>query len=154
MEERGIGSGAVSAGEDRGESCSWASGRGTGEASEASGSCSAPGEGTLRPGRVLRLAVLAVSQSEASVAKTVNMLEVWHVDGYDKLKPFGIAISGCIDGFSRKVMWLKSGSTNNDPGIIAQNYIQCLTEFGQLPALLCSATREADRKSTRLNSSH
>ena len=26
---------------------------------------------------------------------------VWHIDGYDKLKPFGIAISGCIDGFSR-----------------------------------------------------
>ncbi|KAI9545990.1 hypothetical protein NQZ68_032072 [Dissostichus eleginoides] len=35
------------------------------------------------------------------------------------LNPFGIAISGCIDGFSRKVMWLRSGSTNNDPGIIA-----------------------------------
>lgn len=29
---------------------------------------------------------------------------VWHADVYDKLKPFGIAISGCIDGFSRKVM--------------------------------------------------
>ncbi|KAF3854078.1 hypothetical protein F7725_014766 [Dissostichus mawsoni] len=26
---------------------------------------------------------------------------VWHIDGYDKLKSFGIAISGCIDGFSR-----------------------------------------------------
>ena len=22
----------------------------------------------------------------------------WHCDGYDKLKPFGIAIHGCIDG--------------------------------------------------------
>ena len=91
MEERGIGSGAPSPGQDLpselwlllwagggtgGASCSWASGRGTGE---ACGSCSAPGEGTLRPGRVLRLAVLAVSQSDASVAKTVNVLEVWHV---------------------------------------------------------------------------
>lgn len=62
---------------------------------------------------------------------TAGPNQVWHVDGYDKLKPFGIAISGCIDGFSRKVMWLKSGSTNNDPGIIAQHYIQCLSEFGQ-----------------------
>lgn len=26
---------------------------------------------------------------------------LWHVDGYDKLKPFGFGISGCIDGFSR-----------------------------------------------------
>ena len=23
---------------------------------------------------------------------------IWHCDGYDKLKPFGIAIHGCIDG--------------------------------------------------------
>ena len=23
----------------------------------------------------------------------------WHCDGYDKLKPFGIAIQGCIDGY-------------------------------------------------------
>lgn len=24
-----------------------------------------------------------------------------HIDGYDKLSPFGICVSGCIDGFSR-----------------------------------------------------
>ncbi len=23
---------------------------------------------------------------------------IWHMDGYDKLKPFGITIHGCIDG--------------------------------------------------------
>ena len=23
---------------------------------------------------------------------------VWHLDGYDKLKPYGFAIHGCIDG--------------------------------------------------------
>lgn len=61
--------------------------------------------------------------------------QVWHVDGYDKLKPFGIAISGCIDGFSRKVMWLCSGSSNNDPRIIAHYYMQCVSDFG-LPARL------------------
>nr|XP_055036971.1 uncharacterized protein LOC129424369 [Misgurnus anguillicaudatus] len=61
--------------------------------------------------------------------------QVWHVDGYDKLKPFGIGISGCIDGFSRKVMWLCSASSNNDPGIIAHNYMQCVFQFG-LPARL------------------
>ncbi|KAI9521910.1 hypothetical protein NQZ68_042283 [Dissostichus eleginoides] len=44
--------------------------------------------------------------------------------------------NGCIDGFSRKVMWLRSGSTNNDPGIIAQHYLQCVSEFGLLPARL------------------
>lgn len=28
----------------------------------------------------------------------------WHVDGYDKLKPWGFPIHGCIDGFSRRIM--------------------------------------------------
>ncbi len=23
---------------------------------------------------------------------------VWHIDGYDKLKPFGFPIHGCVDG--------------------------------------------------------
>ncbi|CAM4619244.1 unnamed protein product [Leuciscus chuanchicus] len=61
--------------------------------------------------------------------------QVWHVDGYDKLKPFGIAISGCIDGYSRRVMWLSSGSTNNDPAVIAHHYLQCVSSCG-LPARL------------------
>ncbi|KAF3842919.1 hypothetical protein F7725_001768, partial [Dissostichus mawsoni] len=61
---------------------------------------------------------------------------VWHVDGYDKLKPYGLAISGCIDGYSRKVLWLKCGATNNDPGVIAQNYIRCVTEHGVIPMRL------------------
>lgn len=25
---------------------------------------------------------------------------VWHLDGYDKLKPYGFAIHGCIDGLA------------------------------------------------------
>ena len=31
---------------------------------------------------------------------------VWHVDGYDKLKPYGFPVHGCIDGYSRKILWL------------------------------------------------
>lgn len=33
---------------------------------------------------------------------------VWHVDGYDKLKPFGTAINGCIDGSSRMIFWFEA----------------------------------------------
>ena len=62
--------------------------------------------------------------------------EVWHVDGYDKLKPFGIAISGCIDGYSRKIMWLKCGKSNKDPAIIVQMYVQCVTKCGVIPMRL------------------
>ena len=28
-------------------------------------------------------------------------------DGYDKLKPYGFPIHGCIDEYSRRVLWLK-----------------------------------------------
>lgn len=31
---------------------------------------------------------------------------LWHIDGYDKLKKFGFPIHGCVDGYSRKVIWL------------------------------------------------
>lgn len=62
--------------------------------------------------------------------------QIWHIDGYDKLKPFGVAISGCIDGYSRRVMWLHCGSSNNNPAIIAQHYMKCVSDSGQLPARL------------------
>ena len=29
---------------------------------------------------------------------------VWHIDSYDKLKPYGICINGCINGFSRNII--------------------------------------------------
>ena len=29
---------------------------------------------------------------------------VWHIDGLDKLRPYGFSIHGCIDGFSRKIL--------------------------------------------------
>jgi len=48
---------------------------------------------------------------------------LWHVDGYDKLKPFGICINGAIDGFSRLMVWLHAYSTNSNPKIIAGYFI-------------------------------
>ncbi|XP_051939858.1 uncharacterized protein LOC127613013 [Hippocampus zosterae] len=43
---------------------------------------------------------------------------IWHMDSYDKLKPFGICINGAIDGFSRKIMWLNAYITSSDPKLI------------------------------------
>ena len=31
----------------------------------------------------------------------------WHIDGHDKLKPLGFSLHGCIDGFSRRLIWLE-----------------------------------------------
>ncbi|KAJ8314828.1 hypothetical protein KUTeg_006978, partial [Tegillarca granosa] len=51
---------------------------------------------------------------------------MWHIDGYDKLKPYGIAIHGCIDGFSRHIIWLRARNTNNDPRVVARYYIDAI----------------------------
>lgn len=57
----------------------------------------------------------------------------WHMDGYDKLKPYGIAIHGCIDGFSRKIIWLRAYTTNNDPFVIAGYYSNAIKQLGGCP---------------------
>ena len=57
----------------------------------------------------------------------------WHLDGYDKLKPFGFPIHGCIDGWSRKIMWLKVARSNNNPEIPATFFIECVREFSGCP---------------------
>jgi hypothetical protein len=60
------------------------------------------------------------------VYRTKGSDYIWHVDGYDKLKPFGFAIHGCIDGFSRRIMWLQVSSTNNNPRVIGGYFLQCV----------------------------
>ena len=47
----------------------------------------------------------------------------WHVDGYDKLKPFGFCIHGCIDGFSRRILWLEVQRSNKNPRLIARYFL-------------------------------
>ena len=80
---------------------------------------------------------------------------VWHIDGYDKLKPYGLPIHGCVDGFSRKILWLCVCKTNNDPVIPACHFLRvvkekgfcpeivrtdCGTENGDLAAIQCTLT--------------
>ena len=60
----------------------------------------------------------------------------WHFDGYDKLKPFGFPIHGCIDGYSRRVLWLKIGPTNNDPQVVALHFAETLLELKTVPKMV------------------
>jgi len=57
----------------------------------------------------------------------------WHADGYDKLKPYGFPIHGCIDGFSRKVLWLYVTRSNNYPDNIAVYYLDAVKQLGGCP---------------------
>ena len=58
---------------------------------------------------------------------------MWHLDGYDKLKPYGFAIHGAIDGFSRRIMWLEVGPSNNDPSIVASYFLDAVKQIGGCP---------------------
>ena len=55
---------------------------------------------------------------------------LWHIDGYDKLKPFGFCIHGAIDGFSRRILWLEVASSNNDPRIVVQYFLDYTRQLG------------------------
>ncbi|XP_070548835.1 uncharacterized protein [Ptychodera flava] len=61
---------------------------------------------------------------------------VWHIDGYDKLSPYGLAIHGCIDGFSRKVLWLKVGVSNHDPRKVAAYFIDTVGTLEGCPRIV------------------
>ena len=60
----------------------------------------------------------------------------WHFDGYDKLKPYGLPIHGCIDGFSRKILWLKVVKSNNNPVNPAFYYLSTVKRLGFCPKSL------------------
>jgi hypothetical protein len=57
----------------------------------------------------------------------------WHIDGYDKLCPYGFHISGCIDGYSRRILWLNCAFTNHDSKVICGYYLSCLEKINGLP---------------------
>ena len=52
--------------------------------------------------------------------------QLWHIDGNDKLKLFGLSIHECIDGYSRKVLWLAVSSSNKNPRIVAKFYMDAV----------------------------
>ena len=61
---------------------------------------------------------------------------IWHIDGYDKLKQYGLAVHGAIDGFSRKVLWLCVGPSNNNPEYIAGFFLQQVKRVRGMPTIL------------------
>ena len=60
----------------------------------------------------------------------------WHIDGYDKLKPYGFAIHGAIDGYSRGILWRYVSASNNNPSNIAFYFLQTITELKKVPQVV------------------
>ena len=69
---------------------------------------------------------------------------LWHCDGYNKLKPYGLPIHGCLDGYlmhdgyyydkvyrySRKIIWLQVANSMSDPSYIAYYYLNAIENIG------------------------
>ena len=60
----------------------------------------------------------------------------WHMDGFDKLKPYGFPIHGCVDGFSRRILWLPVTRSNNNPVVSASYYLETVSALKLCPTLL------------------
>ena len=56
-----------------------------------------------------------------------------HLGGCENLKTFGFAIYGTIDGYSRKVLWLKMLRSYNSSNNIAALYLSCVEELQDAP---------------------
>ena len=68
--------------------------------------------------------------------ETNGQFDMFHIDGNYKLKRFGFVIRECIDGFSRKLIWLFVSTTNNDPLVAANFYLKAITNLGRTPNTL------------------
>ena len=68
---------------------------------------------------------------------------VWHLGGYDKLKPLGFEIHGCIDGYSRRVLRLNVLTSNKDPKEVCILFINYLAVIKGVPPKIV-ADRGAD----------
>jgi transposase InsO family protein len=55
--------------------------------------------------------------------------QVWSLDGHDKLKHWGFPIHGCNDGFSRYLLWIRVGTSNNDPRFPLACYLDAIEEL-------------------------
>lgn len=56
-----------------------------------------------------------------------------HIDGWDKLKPFGVSVHGAIDGYSRRILWLHACNSNKKPEYIAKQYLDFIKEINGVP---------------------
>jgi transposase InsO family protein len=55
---------------------------------------------------------------------------LWCLDGHDKLKPYGFEIYGCVDAYSRKIIWFFVGSSNATAVSVLKQYLQAVKTYG------------------------
>lgn len=66
--------------------------------------------------------------------------DCWHFDGYDKLSRFGFGITGCVDGYSRKIIWytVTPANLHRQAATTLSVFVQAVFRTGVLPRITCS----------------
>ncbi|OAV87011.1 hypothetical protein PTTG_02926, partial [Puccinia triticina 1-1 BBBD Race 1] len=70
------------------------------------------------------------------VFRTNGPNHIWAADGHDKLKPYGIAIYGFIDAWSRKILGMYAHVTNNDPKHVGVYFLEVAAKSGGIPLMV------------------
>lgn len=70
------------------------------------------------------------------------------MDGLAKLKPFGISIHGAVDGYSRRVLWLRACNSNKNPQYVARFYLDHVKGINGVP-MIVSADRGTENSIAR-----
>jgi hypothetical protein len=63
---------------------------------------------------------------------------VWSVDGHAKVEFVGIEIYGCIDCFSRKIIWLYVGVSSRTEVSVVRQYLDVVQATGFTPEIIRS----------------
>jgi hypothetical protein len=63
---------------------------------------------------------------------------LWCLDGHDKLSRFGVEIYGCVDAYSRKIIWFFVGSSNRTQVSVLRQYLYTVKTVGYCPNLIRS----------------
>ena len=53
-----------------------------------------------------------------------------------QVKTVWVCVHGAIDGYSRKILWLEVGNSNNNPRIFAKYYIDYVRQIGGTPRII------------------
>lgn len=75
-----------------------------------------------------------VHRDEFTGAQVIRRLGILMV--MTKLTPFGFGISSCIDGYSRRIIFLQVSYSNHDPSLIAGYYTSSVEQLGGCPRII------------------
>ncbi|KAJ8009357.1 hypothetical protein DPEC_G00088050 [Dallia pectoralis] len=67
---------------------------------------------------------------------------VWHIDGNDKLRFYGIWLHLCIDGYSKRVFWLHAGTSNRKPEFVGKYFLDATITEQDCFSFTCNGQSE------------